>query len=314
MSAGAESDEHFAREMFERMVQDDLLEKCRRTAGHYLPDCRTAAPVLVSEVARWLRERVPASLLRIGDGEGNALALTFPGVRKVDLDGFALKFARTVGVMLDHDQAYAFCTEMRRALEDADILGARTVDPEPRGPEIDLVARHLNDGRLYNALGLMNARKFVREMAFEGRLQTKILTSAWIHLGLIPYMDALLGAAERVVVVAGRVELKPAFEKRLGDKLLEFIAVPAEGRRPAAEPSTHYELSHEIADRLSTGDLSGTLVLVGAGLLGKIYCRSAKSGGAVALDLGSAFDVLAGMTTRPVHAHFQTECRFFNWR
>jgi hypothetical protein len=40
---------------------------------------------------------------------------------------------------------------------------------------------------------------------------------------------------------------------------------------------------------------------VGAGLFGKVYCHTAKQDGAVAIDLGSAFDILAGLETRPVH-------------
>jgi len=48
-------------------------------------------------------------------------------------------------------------------------------------------------------------------------------------------------------------------------------------------------------------DLQGTLVIVGAGFLGKLYCDAAKNSGAVALDFGSAFDILAGMSTRPGH-------------
>jgi hypothetical protein len=43
-------------------------------------------------------------------------------------------------------------------------------------------------------------------------------------------------------------------------------------------------------------------VLVGAGIFGKKYCAVAKQHGAVALDLGSAFDILAGKRTRPVHS------------
>ena len=56
-----------------------------------------------------------------------------------------------------------------------------------------------------------------------------------------------------------------------------------------------------MLDALS-GDLRGTLVLVGAGFLGKLYCQAAKNSGAVAVDFGSAFDILAGVVTRPIHA------------
>jgi hypothetical protein len=55
-----------------------------------------------------------------------------------------------------------------------------------------------------------------------------------------------------------------------------------------------------VRQRLSR-DLRGKLVLVGAGLFGKVYCHTARQHGAVAIDLGSAFDILAGLNTRPIH-------------
>jgi hypothetical protein len=45
-----------------------------------------------------------------------------------------------------------------------------------------------------------------------------------------------------------------------------------------------------------------TLVLIGAGIFGKIYCAAAKRSGGVALDMGSAFDILAGKLTRPANS------------
>ena len=48
-------------------------------------------------------------------------------------------------------------------------------------------------------------------------------------------------------------------------------------------------------------NLEGALVLVGAGIFGKIYCDVARNHGAVALDIGSAFDLMVGLMTRPVH-------------
>jgi hypothetical protein len=44
-------------------------------------------------------------------------------------------------------------------------------------------------------------------------------------------------------------------------------------------------------------------VLAGAGIFGKKYCATARQNGAVALDLGSAFDILEDKITRPVHSN-----------
>ena len=63
----------------------------------------------------------------------------------------------------------------------------------------------------------------------------------------------------------------------------------------------HYPaIYNDILDFLDQ-DLTKSLVIVGAGVFGKIYCHAAKSSGAVSLDIGSAFDILAGLQSRPVH-------------
>jgi hypothetical protein len=98
--------------------------------------------------------------------------------------------------------------------------------------------------------------------------------------------------------------LKEQFHARLGARLREFITVPVQGFVPSSLTESHYSGSFaKVADRLRR-DLRGTLVLVGAGLCGKIYCNVAKMNGAVAVDLGSVFDVLAGLATRPIHADY----------
>jgi hypothetical protein len=45
-------------------------------------------------------------------------------------------------------------------------------------------------------------------------------------------------------------------------------------------------------------DLSGRMVIVGAGYAGKVILREAKNRGAVALDLGSVLDYWIGASTR----------------
>lgn len=55
-------------------------------------------------------------------------------------------------------------------------------------------------------------------------------------------------------------------------------------------------------------------MLVGAGFFGKIYCHTAKMNGAVAVDLGSAFDVLAGLSTRPAHTSVDVKALSWLWQ
>jgi hypothetical protein len=56
----------------------------------------------------------------------------------------------------------------------------------------------------------------------------------------------------------------------------------------------------EIAAEVRAHSEPGTLVLVGAGIVGKIFIGEAKRAGAVALDVGSLLDYMAGYPTRPL--------------
>jgi glycosidase len=78
---------------------------------------------------------------------------------------------------------------------------------------------------------------------------------------------------------------------------------------PESFAASHYGYRfEEICDFLQQ-DLAGHMILIGAGLFGKIYCDLAARHGGVALDLGSMFDVLSGHDTRPVFSRYNFEGR-----
>jgi hypothetical protein len=131
-----------------------------------------------------------------------------------------------------------------------------------------------------------------------------VLTSAWVHLGLLEHLDVLLDKAPRVVVITGRHGLETLFSEKLKNRLMAFLPIPVQASdQSSPERLFHYPTRYkEIIAALRT-DLRGTLVLAGAGIFGKNYCATARQNGAVALDLGSAFDILEDKITRPVHSN-----------
>lgn len=75
------------------------------------------------------------------------------------------------------------------------------------------------------------------------------------------------------------------------------IQIPEEAHT-SGQRNDHFERFPEIRHQIWTASRPGVLVLVGAGVLGKIYCDVAKEAGAVAVDIGSIFDGLAGVESR----------------
>jgi hypothetical protein len=300
----------FARVELERtMVTDEALESLstQRCQG-FLPKRTEAAPIIAKQIIGWLKSETPASLTRVGEGEGSVLGLTGAGVRPEQLLSFNTKFlSRMNGTVLDEREAVAFCQTVRSAIISADIIGFRAFDRDFALSEMTQIRAAIEDGNENLALGLIYAREFLQIGLVNGSFVDKILTSAWIHLALIPYLPELMSSAQSVVVITGRAQLEQEFEKRLGDRLRWFLQVPTEGYRPATEEETHLREAFPQTLQILKADLRGALVLVGAGYFGKVYCQAAKTSGAVAVDLGSAFDVLAGIATRPSHRDYDLE-------
>lgn len=296
------SDHSFVKAEYRRLMMSDesLKVLCERSVQVLLPHRHDAAPLIAEILKNRIIEKVPTSLVRVGDGEGNVCGLACGPAHPIQLESFNGKFFAQNGTRLPQDEARMLCGRIREALCTADLIGFRSFDA-PR-PEPEIILGNLADGQLAAALGILYARALLQDELTRGHFSDKLITSAWIHLALIPYISDIMDAAPAIIVITGRAILRQHFEVRLGQRLRRFIAVPPQGYFPASDDDSHYRKAFpRVLDALS-GDLRGTLVLVGAGFLGKLYCQAAKNSGAVAVDFGSAFDILAGVVTRPIHA------------
>jgi GT-D fold-like domain len=289
----------FCRAEFQKIFIADqqIWALCQAFAGSFLPDGPTAAPIICDRIESALRQKISLSILRVGNAEGNALSITKESISPPQLQTFYAQFMTQNGIEVPVQDAVSFCQEVRSALMSADVIGFRSFRFDERKAIEDAIRRD----HAYVALGFLYAREFLQN-GFSGRyLHGKIITSAWIHLDILPYFDRILDGSESIIVITGRSELENGFSSRLGSRLKDFILVPVQGSVPSSPACSHfYEAFPEVRERLRQ-DLRGTLVLVGAGLFGKVYCHCAKMNGAVAVDLGSAFDVIAGLETRPIH-------------
>jgi hypothetical protein len=285
-----------------------LMGLCETRSKGVLPTLSIAAEAVTTQIEKAARNHVPLSLIRVGDAEGTALYLREADASdRLALKCFNFSFKGQTGVTLGFDDAKPLCGQIAAALLDADIAGFRSLDRGFRGDESSVVARLVRNCEIRSALGMMGARRFLEAETKKGSFQHSTMTSMWIHLALIPYIERICAASSAVLVISGCNELAQEFERRLGSRFREFVSIPRQVRqgrevREVREVSeTHYFKHFPLVMEKLRGDLRGVLVLVGAGLLGKIYCHAAKTSGAVAVDLGSAFDILANKVTRRIH-------------
>lgn len=282
------------------MPDEELMTLCRKKTGLFLPDGPAAAPIICDKIESALRQKAALSLLRVGNGEGNAISMTKESVTPPQEETFYHQFVSQNGIKIPVEDVVPFCHEVRAALVSADIIGFRLFRFDERKMIDDVIER----GDAYAALGVLYAREFLQDGFSKNSWPDKIITSMWIHLDLLPWLDKMPAASSSVIVITGRSELEKEFSRRLGSRLKAFIAVPVQGFIPSSPESSHFYQAFPKVREFLQQDLRGTLVLIGAGLFGKIYCNETKNNGGVAVDLGSAFDVLAGLETRPVHKRY----------
>ncbi|WP_257292328.1 hypothetical protein [Endozoicomonas sp. ONNA1] len=83
------------------------------------------------------------------------------------------------------------------------------------------------------------------------------------------------------------------------NKKINIISIPGESRFTEENNLKHYPNEFKRVRRVIQENIKpGDLVLVGGGILGKIYCDIVKSNGGVALDVGSLMDAMENLTTR----------------
>src|SRR5215210_7246622 len=112
------------------------------------------------------------------------------------------------------------------------------------------------------------------------------------------FLERVLGLTREVTLVGCR-DLRAEF-RRLGFDEVHHIAVPeaARTRDPDIAVTRHYPTAfNDIIARIRRERRRG-LFFVGAGFLGKAYCREIRLAGGIAVDMGSVMDVWAGVPSR----------------
>lgn len=297
-SSQRDADVLFAETSYRRLFVDD--ETVLAAGAHHSffePVGARAAPAVVSRVKQALERREPLSLVRVGNGEGNAISLVEEPASGPIFQGFDFEFVSQNGIAIELAAAVSFSSQVVDAIKSADIQGYRI----QRFDEDALIRLCLAKPALSPALGILYARVFFYRQLCDERTKGIWFTNAWIHLDLINHLDTLVASARKVVVVTGRHELEGKFADRLGPRLHRFARVPVQGYVPQSLSDSHFKQFEQMRALVRQDAHPGTLVLIGAGLFGKVYCQDAKDSGAVAIDMGSAFDLLAGVATRPIH-------------
>ena len=233
---------------------------------------------LTERLRQALRQGEPFSIVRLGDGEGVFLAGERPCVGGATINGSRRDPRLTPGGHLPDDLHRALIDRFLLAIEGADVVGVPDLSQCLTGP------RHYPRvlANLWQALPPS------RQTALAPRLLPGgcHLHLFWLASGFYenpPFTDVHGVIAPLLPpTLAGHAAWQP---------------IPGEhGHHARAEGPAHYPLIYE--ETLAWIDhqaAPGRLFLVGAGILGKIYCDAIRRRGGVAIDVGSVMDLCGGL-------------------
>ncbi len=256
---------------------------CNRMSLPWPPQINTSLKydvnMRVIEVASLIKEslksKTPLSIIRLGDGE--AAVVGYPEFTPTN------EFERNLRVFfgkntLNKQQQLAFMQQVKTAISQADIIGVHSGDVVTRSN----VIRYFMD--VYN---LVSPNTKIAGSSLHRNLQELNLYKSFLNnldeIGIITCRDV----AENI-------------KKTFHIKNVIVYNVPEEVKfaKDKNSVSRHYpERFEELRNTLIVSK-AGTLFLVGAGPLGKVYCQWIKEKRGIALDIGSVFDAWAGLNTR----------------
>ena len=255
------------------------------------------APALGKLIEYALRNKIPYSIIRLGDGDANLLYYGTPKSDTPTLDFFA---ANAIVRMQEdsfeptHANLTYIRDELNLAISTSDVvvtLGlwrGRVFDINNTINKLWLAPRGQS--------GYMRGHDLTLELSH--RLPTSTtFASTQLYAAVIMALPQLIQTASRVVCITGREGAVMALRRRFPSVEIDHLKV---GHQPGQVHSTPTFLN-TIREKFMNIS-PGSLYLIGSGPWAELYCHQVKLGGGVGVDIGSGFDLLDGRNTRPVHS------------
>lgn len=265
--------------------------------GEYLAEEPDSDPwsEIATTIERCLADERPASFIRLGDGEGNMLAL-----RLGERPALAAHCARAAS-RLHFGTAHAVneatpevLPALHRAIGHAEVVGF----PGPFG---SLILLERPDAETYArpVQGLISVHRYLCRFAADLSLDAKTGAPAGFHRGLLPHYERLI-SGRAIGIITCHAGLAEGLRARMGAVDVDLRPVPPQAAAiegPRSDTGHWPGRFHELCRELETTE-PGRLWLVAAGMLGKVYCDVIRAAGGIAVDIGHTADVWAGLRTR----------------
>ncbi len=285
---------HYEAEVANYLAREPVGETLRALEG--LPF--VTAEAIHDRTLRAVERREPFCVLRLGDGEGPFLRtrhvqpanrLLFERHRTF----FTRRWFNDPALALN-EAFLEVGRELCRRLAEADVIGI---------PDAAWLRHEIGLRNLQTIVNCLEVARGAIELAAGATGCRFTTTSAALDLEYRGLIGDVMKAASRLVLVTSHPNLADAIGARYGVVAARVIPIPPAqsdlGVTGYRSTERHFQDAFErVRSALREVD-PGTLVLVAAGFLGKIYCLEAKRNGCIAIDVGSLADLWMGFMTRP---------------
>jgi hypothetical protein len=232
---------------------------------------------MLAEIQNRVRLKIPTSITRYGDGE----AIILNGFK--DMDSLKAVCKRQLGEIPLVEHIEQIRENLITAYKESDIIGV------PAG-------KRIHDEHSYWKKAMQILLENVGPEFLEGKQFAS--TDFHSHFLDVGYFDTLLKGVDTICYVSCR-SLDDAFKSRYGISNTWSYQIAPEIKFTEYEGEKHYpEQFNKIRRWVTKVPVEGNICLVGAGVVGKLYCSWFKERGGIAIDVGSCFDQWAGLVTR----------------
>lgn len=246
-----------------------------------------------------IKLKKPFSLIRLGDGEGNTLFWNqYTGVY-AELANANMKkicqivFGNRKFTNKDYDRLYKLLSS---GIDNADVLGLPTV-----GQEKQVLASAFD--KPLDIRGKTGYLTIWNWMLQRHKNTKKTVVNSHAHKMIGRHIGLLLDNNIKISVITCYPELLDLLVTKYNISKGDTYVIPPQASNINGTPSAEHFPHHfnMIIQALKSVELTGSVFLVGAGILGKAYCSQIKDSGGIAIDIGSLMDVWMGKSVRPYH-------------
>ena len=244
-----------------------------------------------------IKQKIPSSFIRLGDGEGNFLDYPDEFIDRQQSDQEVIQYLWWKELVLTKSNA-DITDQFRKAVINADILGIIPERRIIRSTASNNIVTHSKRG----LLAVMNTVLIADH-------DCTLYTSCHAHTDLEQWdlYSYILRDLDTISVISCHSDIDEYITQRFGIEEVTLYRIPSErkyqglfGYDDSAEahfPNYFVRLSDELRSIER-----GQTFLVAAGFLGKIYCDIIRQHGGIALDIGSIADRWVGYATRSIDA------------